>query len=85
MLEDIAFRASHKIRGPIARIRGLTNLMEIGFVEKDELAKVMGYIKESVLEMDVATSELTDFVNTHFENERSISLNGIKNLTHNAS
>jgi PAS domain S-box-containing protein len=69
MLEDIAFRASHKIRGPIARIQGLTNLMEIGFIQKEELTKVMGYFKESVLEMDVATRELTTFINTHFEDE----------------
>jgi PAS domain S-box-containing protein len=69
MLEDIAFRASHKIRGPIARIQGLTNLMEIGFIQKEELIKVMEYFKESVLEMDVATRELTTFINTHFEDE----------------
>jgi PAS domain S-box-containing protein len=67
MLEDIAFRASHKVRAPIARIRGLTNLIDLGIVEKDELAQVMRFVKESVLEMDVATSELTNFVNIHYE------------------
>lgn len=70
MLEDIAFRASHKIRGPIARIQGLTNLMDIGFIQKEELTKVLEYFKESVLEMDVATRELTTFINTHFEDEK---------------
>jgi PAS domain S-box-containing protein len=73
MLEDIAFKASHKIRGPIARIQGLTNLLDVGFIEKDELLKVMTYFKESVLEMDTATSELTSFVNTHYEQETATS------------
>jgi PAS domain S-box-containing protein len=84
MLEDIAFRASHKIRGPIARIQGLTNLMEIGFIQKEEITKVMEYFKESVIEMDVATRELTTFINTHFEDEKLTSSDENTNFMHKA-
>jgi PAS domain S-box-containing protein len=84
MLEDIAFRASHKIRGPIARIQGLTNLMEIGFIQKEEITKVMEYFKESVIEMDVATRELTTFINTHFEDEKLTSPDDNANFMYKA-
>ncbi len=67
MLEDIAFRASHKVRGPIARIQGLMNLLDNGYIEKEEMNSISQFLKESVTEMDVATRELTSFVNTHYE------------------
>ena len=72
MLEDIAFKASHTVRGPIARIQGLMNLMDSSYIEKDEMASITRFLKESVAEMDEATRELTSFVNTHYEEESSI-------------
>ncbi|MFM9836698.1 MAG: PAS domain-containing protein [Cyclobacteriaceae bacterium] len=69
MLEDIAFKASHKVRGPIARIQGLMNLMDNGYLEKDEMSSITQFLKDSVAEMDVATRELTSFVNTHYEED----------------
>jgi signal transduction histidine kinase len=67
MLEDIAFRASHKVRGPIARIQGLMNLMEKGYLKRNEMDSITYFLKASVDEMDVATRELTQFVNEHYE------------------
>jgi PAS domain S-box-containing protein len=72
MLEDIAFKASHKVRGPIARIQGLMNLMDNGYLEKDEMSSISQFLKDSVAEMDVATRELTSFVNTHYEEDSVI-------------
>jgi PAS domain S-box-containing protein len=72
MLEDIAFRASHKVRGPIARIQGLMNLLDSGYVEKGEMNSISQFLKESVTEMDVATRELTQFVNEHYESKSVI-------------
>lgn len=69
MLEDIAFRASHKVRGPIARIQGLMNLMENGYIEKEEMSTIFKFLRISIDEMDVATRELTRFVNTNYERE----------------
>jgi PAS domain S-box-containing protein len=67
MLEDIAFRASHKVRGPIARIQGLMNLIYKGHIEREEMRVITDYLRTSVDEMDVATRELTSFVNAHYE------------------
>jgi light-regulated signal transduction histidine kinase (bacteriophytochrome) len=72
MLEDIAFRASHKVRGPIARIQGLMNLIDGSYIEKNEMSSITQLLKESIAEMDVTTRELTSFVNTHYEEESSI-------------
>jgi PAS domain S-box-containing protein len=69
MLENIAFRASHKVRGPIARIQGLMNLLDQGHVQLNEIGTITTFLKTSVNEMDAATRELTVFVNTHYENE----------------
>lgn len=69
MLEDITFRASHKVRGPIARIQGLMNLMENGYIKKEEMNTIFRFLRISIDEMDVATRELTRFVNTHYERE----------------
>jgi PAS domain S-box-containing protein len=67
MLEGIAFRASHKVRGPIARIQGLMYLMNNDYIEKEEMELITNSLKTSIYEMDLATSELTSFVNTHYE------------------
>lgn len=81
MLEDIAFKASHTVRGPIARIQGLMNLMDSSYIAKDEMASITRFLKESVAEMDEATRELTSFVNTHYEEDSSIrNQNIFKNL-----
>ncbi|MFN7491803.1 MAG: PAS domain S-box protein [Cyclobacteriaceae bacterium] len=73
MLEDIAFRASHKVRGPIARIQGLMSLMENGYVKKEEMSTIFRFLKISIDEMDVTTRELTRFVNTHYEEKIMVS------------
>lgn len=72
MLEDIAFKASHKVRGPIARIQGLMNLLENGYIKSDEMSFITQYLKDSITEMDVATRDLTIFVNTHFEEKAAM-------------
>jgi PAS domain S-box-containing protein len=66
MLESIAFSTSHNVRGPLARMQGLTNLINNKQVHQDELEKVAEHLTSSLNELDVATSELTHFVNAHF-------------------
>ena len=67
MLESIAFRTSHQVRGPIARIQGLMNLMDKGYIQHHELETIAGLLKENISEMDTATRELTSFVNTNYK------------------
>jgi PAS domain-containing protein len=66
-LEDIAFKASHKIRGPIARIQGLLHLAKNNYLQKEELFKTSDVLLENIEELDQATTELTKFVNNHYD------------------
>lgn len=66
ILESITHRASHDIRGPLARMMGLSTLLERELVKEDEL----GYVARSLLlsshELDNAIHELTAFIaNNH--------------------
>ena len=45
------------------------NLMENGYIEKEEMSTIFKFLRISIDEMDVATRELTRFVNTHYERE----------------
>jgi PAS domain S-box-containing protein len=67
MLEGIAFRTSHQVRAPIARILGLMNLMDKGYIQHHELETITALLKNNISEMDIATRELTSFVNTNYE------------------
>ena len=81
MLENIAFRASHKVRGPLARIQGLMNLLDQGHVQLNEISTITSFLKTSVNEMDSATRELTRFVNTHYLGEGTHRLNELERQT----
>jgi PAS domain S-box-containing protein len=65
MLELIAFHTSHEIRGPLARILGLTNLIEKDLIDADEVLYVANKLVESSKELDAATRNLTNFINEH--------------------
>jgi PAS domain S-box-containing protein len=64
-LEDVAFRTSHNIRGPLSRITGLTALLKKNAVGIDEVNYVAQKLVESSAQLDEATHELTIFVNKH--------------------
>jgi PAS domain S-box-containing protein len=68
VLESIAFRASHKVRAPITRMQGLVDLIDKNLIHQDELALVAAHLKFSIDEMDLATGELTQFVNSQYQN-----------------
>ena len=65
MLEDIAHRTSHKIRGPLARIQGLVSLVEKDMVEADELRYIATKLQVCSSELNLATKDLVEFVNDH--------------------
>lgn len=65
LLETIAFQTSHKVRGPLARIEGLVNLIQRDLVSKEELKMVTAKLKDSSIEVNLATSDLVNFVNDH--------------------
>lgn len=65
LLETIAFQTSHKVRGPLARIEGLVNLIQHDLVSIDEIKMVSAKLKDSSIEVNLATSDLVNFVNDH--------------------
>lgn len=67
ILESIAFSASHNIRGPMARIKGLANLIEKDVFDRDEFKMVARKFSTCSDELNTATSELVDFVHNHQE------------------
>lgn len=65
LIETVAFRTSHNIRGPLTRIQGLTDLIQNDLVTVEEFKWVANKIFIGTQEIDRVTSELVEFVNTH--------------------
>ena len=62
-LEEMMFITSHKVRQPIANILGLSYLLNTQSVNSpDELQESLDYIKQSALNLDTFTKELTQFI-----------------------
>jgi PAS domain S-box-containing protein len=65
LLEAIAFRTSHKIRGPLARIQGLINLVQRDLIEPKEYKIISTKLEDCSTELNLATTDLVEFVNDH--------------------
>ncbi len=72
LLETIAYRTSHKIRGPIASIEGLAILIKQGMILKEEYPTVVGMLISSNESLKSATTDLVKFVNQHQEDYKKI-------------
>lgn len=55
-----AFMLSHELRRPISSILGLSDIIHGGMVEKEEVDKVVSYLKNSAMELDTQTRKLSD-------------------------
>jgi len=67
-LEEMMFITSHKMRHPVTQIMGIESLLNYT-LSKDELEKMIGYIKESVNSLDTFTRELTLFIHNSKKND----------------
>lgn len=61
-LERIAFMTSHNVRGPIATMLGLIELLRMGGIEKDKWNVVPEAFKSCVNRLDTCTREMSDFI-----------------------
>jgi PAS domain S-box-containing protein len=66
LLESIAFRTSHNVRGPLARIQGIVHLLNSGLLKPDEFKMAVSKITENTKELDGTLRALTEFVNANF-------------------
>jgi PAS domain S-box-containing protein len=67
VLESIAFRASHGVRAPLARINGLSDLVRKRIVSQEEFEVVAEKLVHCAEELNEATSELVTYVYKHQE------------------
>ncbi len=67
LLESIAFRASHGVRAPLARIKGLSDLIRKRVVSQEEFELIAEKLIICAEELDAATSELVTYVYDHQE------------------
>lgn len=67
LLESIAFRASHGVRAPLARINGLSDLVRKRAVKPDEFELIAEKLIVCAEELNDATSELVTYVYEHQE------------------
>ncbi|MBC7486859.1 MAG: PAS domain-containing protein [Cytophagaceae bacterium] len=70
LLETIAYRTSHKIRGPIASIEGLSMLIKQDMVSQEEYPKVIGMLVSANESLKSATTDLAKFVNENQDDYR---------------
>ncbi len=61
-LEEMMFMTHHKVRQPVANILGMVTLIDEYANSPDELKKIVDYMKQSALDLDAFTRELTTFV-----------------------
>ncbi|WP_424494851.1 PAS domain S-box protein [Salinimicrobium sp. GXAS 041] len=51
-LKEIAWAQSHIVRAPLARLKGLVDLLEMADLEKEKQGEILGHIKDSANELD---------------------------------
>lgn len=77
-LEQMLHITSHKIRQPVSNIIGLANQLDIKNDLSEDATKILKYMKESAVKLDVFTHELNDFIiksyHKHDAKERKSSL-----------
>ena len=61
-LEEMMFMTSHRVRQPIARIIGVSTLLENLNNSPEELIRMTGYMKQSAEALDSLTRELATFI-----------------------
>jgi PAS domain S-box-containing protein len=63
LIEEMSFKNSHEMRGPVATMLGLVNLIKIEMPTQATALELVNYLEKTVLKMDEVIHELTDFLN----------------------
>ncbi|MUP46008.1 PAS domain-containing protein [Gramella sp. BOM4] len=58
-LEEIAWVHSHLLRAPVTKILGLADILQQSWHSKEELNRLLSYLKEGCLELDEVTRDIT--------------------------
>ncbi|MGD1960384.1 MAG: GAF domain-containing protein [Fulvivirga sp.] len=61
-LTNYAFYNAHKLRGPLARLLGLVNLVKSNYLKKNEMPMVIDKLEEAASEMDEIVKEINHMI-----------------------
>lgn len=70
-LKKIMFITQHKVRQPVTNILGMASLIEQHADSPETIKKIMQYMKQSAIDLDAFTRELTNFVNDLEQKEQN--------------
>jgi sensor domain CHASE-containing protein len=70
-LKEMMFITSHKMRQPVAHILGIATVLDTTKDSKEELMKLIDYMKQSATTLDLHTKELTIFIHELERKEKS--------------
>lgn len=71
-LEKLMFMTSHKVRQPVTNILGLSLLIDHSTNSPEEIKEYLEYIKQSAINLDTFTIELTVFIHNLKQNKKLI-------------
>lgn len=63
-LEEVLFKISHEVRHPVVQILGVSELIEQAGVPEEDLPMLVNSLKQSAVQLDSYTRDLTSFVTT---------------------
>lgn len=61
-MKEMMYMTSHKIRQPVTSMLGLLNLLDKSIYSPVDLKKMLDYMKQSVVALDIYTKELTAYM-----------------------
>ena len=61
-LEHIAFMTSHNVRGPIASMLGLVELLRMNAIHTDQWGEIVDSFKKCIVDLDAYTREMGAFI-----------------------
>jgi hypothetical protein len=59
-LEAVSFKNSHLLRGPVASIIGLVDLIEDHGIAGDHNRKILSYLKDTISKLDMVIHEINN-------------------------
>ncbi len=70
--EEMAFKNSHKFRGPLSNILGIIDLYYSNDISDDEIEEFANLLKISADNLDVAAQEMSSFINLYHNEKKQI-------------
>jgi signal transduction histidine kinase len=70
-LKEMVSITNHKVRQPVANIIGMAYLIDEDIRSPEVLKKITGYMRQSAVDLEAFTRELTDFI-YNLEQQESI-------------